>query len=158
MKETEIDGRELNLVDAEFVKVSQSSIRSVEGGHIELNQVGALSIDGERIEAEQSAACIIRGEKIKTRQGITCISYGNRSSVDASLNAMVIGKEELTIKNSASIITAGNSIKAENTRTLFLLTRKVEGNIQTLFDWKSTLSLGAILTGLVGFFSLIRKR
>ncbi|NOY38802.1 MAG: hypothetical protein GXO95_00755 [Nitrospirae bacterium] len=62
------------------------------------------------------------------------------------------------MKQSASCIIAARDIKAENTRSIFLLAGNVEGNVQTVFDWKSTLSLGAVVGGLIGFLSLLKKR
>ena len=45
----EIKEKDLEIIEGEFVTISQSTVRSVEGGHVEMQQVGALSIDGERI-------------------------------------------------------------------------------------------------------------
>ncbi|RMG05151.1 MAG: hypothetical protein D6726_01850 [Nitrospirae bacterium] len=158
MEEKTIEKHELNLLDAEFVKVSQSSIRSVEGGHIELSQVGAMSIDGERIEAEQSASCIMRGDKIKSRQSISCITYGNDTEIESSLNGLAVCRENMNLKNSISLVTAANTVNTERANTLLLLSREVKGDVQTLLDWKSALSVGAIITGVIGLFSILRRR
>ncbi|NOY38803.1 MAG: hypothetical protein GXO95_00760 [Nitrospirae bacterium] len=67
-KERDIEKKDLSLIDAEFVNVVQSTVRSVEGGHVELQQVGALSIDGERVEVTQGAACLIKGGDVRVNQ------------------------------------------------------------------------------------------
>ncbi len=157
-REKEITDVNMSLVDAEFVNIRQSTVRSVEGGHIDMEQVGAMSIDGERIEISQGAACIIRGNDINLNQSISCITAGTNTGMGYSLSPVVLSGSEADIRDSAVGVVAAKNIKAENTKTLLMLAGSVEGNVQTILDWKSALSLGAIIGGVLGFFSLLKKR
>ncbi len=157
-KERDIDNSDLSLIDAEFVRVSQSTVRSVEGGHVELQQVGAMSIDGDRVEVTQGAACFIKGGDVRLSQSMNLITAGDDTTVESSFVPIVLSRGDLDMKQSASCVVGARNLKAENTTSVFLLAGNVEGDVQTVFDWKSTLSLGAVIGGIIGFVSLLRKR
>jgi hypothetical protein len=157
-KGKEIEKSDIEFVEGEFVNVIQSTARSVEGGHINLQQVGALSVDGERIEAAQCASGVLKGGDVSLNQGICIISAADNLSVNSSLSAIVVSRDQATADKSAVGIMAAHKIKTENTSAFLVIGNKIEGNITTLLDWKSALSLGAVLGGIWGFFSLLTRR
>jgi hypothetical protein len=53
---------------------------------------------------------------------------------------------------------AANTVKAENSAAVLVLAKNVEGNINTLLDWKSAAALGGVLGGIWGLFTLLRRR
>lgn len=154
----DITGEELDFIEAEFVTIKQSSVRSVEGGHVEVQQVGALSIDGERIEITQGASAIIRGTEINLNQSISLLSVGNNASLNSSFSPMVLSRDHATVERSAVGIIGAQEIKAENASSFLMIASRVEGQVTTLLDWKSALALGAVIGGTMGFLSLFRKR
>lgn len=154
----EIEGEELDFIEAEFVTIKQSSVRAVEGGHVEAQQIGALSIDGERIEVTQGAAAVIRGAEVNLNQSISLLTVGNSASVNSSFSPVVLSRDSATVDRSAAGIIGAREIKAENASTLLMIASRVEGEVTTLLDWKSALALGAVIGGALGFLSLFRKR
>ncbi|HYA31761.1 MAG TPA: hypothetical protein VED67_03305 [Thermodesulfovibrionales bacterium] len=154
----DITGEKVDFIEAEFVTIKQSSVRSVEGGHVEVQQVGALSIDGERIEVTQGASAIIRGDEVNLNQSISLLTTGNTTSVNSSFSPVVLSRAHATVDRSAVGIMGAREIKAENASSLLMIASRVEGTVTTLLDWKSALALGAVIGGAMGFLSLFRKR
>jgi hypothetical protein len=154
----DITGEELDFIEAEFVTIKQSSVRSVEGGHVDVQQVGALSIDGERIEVTQGASAIIRGNEVNLNQSISLLTTGNDTAVNSSFSPVVLSRNHATVDRSAVGIMGAREIKAENASSLLMIASRVEGKVTTLLDWKSALALGAVIGGAMGFLSLFRKR
>lgn len=157
------EGRELEkssfeIIEGEFINIKQSTVRSVEGGHVELQQVGALSIDAERMEVTQGAAVILKGNDVNLNQSISAITAGENVSIQFSLAPVSISKENTEVNRSAVGLLIAPSVKAENTSALFVVANKVEGNVTTLLDCRSALVLGAAFGGLLGFFSLLKRR
>lgn len=153
-----IEEKDVELIEAEFVNIKQSSIRAVEGGHIEMQQVGALSIDGERVEVTQGAAGILRGNDVSLNQSISAVTAGNNIALNLSLSPMTISKDETIANKSAIGVMTAMNIKAENSASVLMIANKVDGNVTTLLDWRSAIALGAVFGGVWGFFSLFRKR
>jgi hypothetical protein len=157
-EERELEKRDLDFVEGEFVNIKQSTIRAVEGGHIELQQVGALSIDGEKLEVTQGAAVILKGDEISLNQSFSAITVGDKVSIDFSFSPMSVSRENTTVNRSAVGLLAAKDVNSENTSAFLVVANKVEGNITTLLDWRSALALGGVLGGIWGFLSLLRRR
>ncbi len=154
----EIKEEDLDLIEAEFVTIRQSSVRSVEGGHIELQQVGALSIDGERIEITQSASTLIHGGDIHFNQSMSLITVGNSVNLQYSFSPISLSKDYTVVNRSAVGLIGARDVKAENTSAIMMIANKVEGEVTTLLDWRSALAFGAVFGGALGLIALFRKR
>lgn len=156
--EKEIEERDLEFIEGEFINIKQSTVRAVEGGHIELQQVGAMSIDGERVEVTQGASVLLRGNNVTLNQSISGVTVANETSVNFSFSPISMSREQTNVSRSAIGIMAAGKINSENNTALLVVTNKVEGNMTTLFDWRSALALGTVLGGVWGLLSLFRKR
>lgn len=157
-EEKELQESDFEFIEGEFVNIKQSTVRAVEGGHIELQQVGALSIDGERVEVTQGASAILRGNDIHLNQSISAVTAGENVSINFSFSPMSLSKEQTTVTRSAVGFMAAKDIKSENTSALLVVGNKIEGNVTTLLDWRSALTMGAVFGGILGLLSLFRRR
>jgi hypothetical protein len=157
-KGKKIEKKDVEFIEGEFINIKQSTVRSVEGSHIELQQVGALSIDADKIEVTQGASTLLRGNDISLNQSISAVTAAENVSVNFSLSPLSLSREQATVNRSAVGLMAAKEIKSENTSAFLLLTNKIEGNVTTLFDWRSALSFGAIFGGIWGFLSLLARR
>ena len=154
----DVEGKDLDVVEAEFIKIRQSTVRAVEGGHIELQQVGALSIDGERIEVTQGAALLMKGTNLSLNQSIGLIAAGDETTLNFSCTPVSISVGESTANRSAVGLMAARSITSINSSSIFMIGQNVSGNVTTLLDWRSALAVGAVAGGVFGLFSLLRRR
>jgi hypothetical protein len=157
-KGKKLEKRDVDFIEGEFINMKQSTVRSVEGSHIELQQVGALSIDAEKIEVTQGASALLRGNEVNLNQSISAVTAAENVSVNFSFTPLSLSREKTTANKSAVGFMAAKEIKSENTSAFLLLTNKVEGNVTTLFDWRSAISFGAIFGGILGFLSLLSRR
>lgn len=148
----------LEIIEGEFVTISQSTVRNVEGGHIEMQQVCALSIDGERVETTQAAAAVVRGNHLDMHQSISLATVSSDTSINYSFSPVSVSRGDTRIDRSAVGVVAAGTVKAENTAALLVLSSEVDGNLTTLLDWKSTVALGAVIGGVWGLLSLFRRR
>jgi NDP-sugar pyrophosphorylase family protein len=153
----DIEGKNVNMVEAEFMNIVQSTVRSVEGGHIELQQVGAFSIDGERVEVTQGASVIMRGDTISLNQSIGGVVTGNSTNLNFSFTPFSVSTEGTVIEKSAVGIMAAKEIKSEDSTAVIMIGKNINGNVTTLLDWKSALAISAVAGGIFGLFSLLRK-
>ncbi|HXX58442.1 MAG TPA: hypothetical protein VEI96_10615 [Thermodesulfovibrionales bacterium] len=154
----ELKDEDLDLIEAEFVTIRQSSVRSVEGGHVELQQVGALSIDGERIEITQSASTLVHGGDIHFNQSMGLITVGNSLNLQYSFSPISVSKDYTVVNRSAVGLLGARDVKAENTSAVVMIAGRVEGEVTTLLDWRSALAFGAVLGGALGLIALFKKQ
>lgn len=154
----DIEGGNLDIVEAEFANIRQSTVRAVEGGHVELQQVAALSIDGDRIEVTQGAAVLMKGESLTLNQSVSMIAAGTTSNINFSCTPVTVSAEGATVNRSAVGVLLANEIRAENSTSILMIGRTVQGNITTLLDWRSAAAIGAVAGGIFGLFTLFRRR
>ncbi len=155
---TELERSDVEFIEGEFITIKQSTVRSVEGGHVELQQVGAFSIDGDKIEVTQGAAGILKGKDVSLNQSMTAVAAADNISVNFSFSPVSISRHETTANRSAVGMMAAREITCDNTSAFLVVANRVEGNVTTLLDWRSSLALGAICGGLWGLFSLFFRR
>ncbi len=158
MNEEKVEKRSLDIAEGDVVNVIQSTVRAVDGDHVELQQVGALSIDGERINIDQGASCVIRASNINLNQCVSGITATETATIRSSLCPIVLSRKDVEVKDSATLLVAGNSVKTEGVKTLFVLAKEIDGDVKTLFDWRSALSFGAVIGGLMGLLALLRRK
>jgi hypothetical protein len=156
--EQEVTGREVELLEGEFVRISGSSVRNVEAGRIEMEQVCAFSVDGEKVESSQSAAVMTSGRDVTMNQSMSIISAANKIKLKNSIVSMSLTRENASIKKSAAGIIAAGTIHAESSTAFLLLANKVEGEVNTILDWKAAAAASAVLGGIWGLFMLLRRR
>lgn len=153
----DIEGKNVNMVEAEFMNIVQSTVRSVEGGHIELQQVGAFSIDGERVEVTQGASVLLKGDTISLNQSIGGVVAGNSTNLNFSFVPLSASADSTIVEKSAIGIMAAKEIKSENSTSVIMIGKNISGSVTTLLDWKSALAISAVAGGIFGLFSLLRK-
>lgn len=153
-----VDERDIDVIEAEFVNIEQSSVRAVEAGHAAMQQVAALSIDGDRIEVTQGAAVILKGNEVSLNQSITAVTAGNSTALNFSFSPMVVSRNEGVLNKSAVGIMVAANLKSENSTSLLMIANKVDGKVTTLLDLRGAVAIGAVFGGLWGLFSLLRKR
>jgi hypothetical protein len=154
----ELESKNLDIVEAEFLTIKQSTVKAVEGGHVELQQVGSLSIDGERIDVTQGAAVLIKGENLVLNQSIGLVATGGVTNINFSAVPIAVSAGDANIEKSAIGILAARDIESNNSTSLLMIGQNISGNVTTLIDWRSALAIGAVAGGIFGLFSLFRRR
>jgi len=158
-KETvDIENGRLDLVEAEFINIRQSTVRSLDGGHVEMHQVGAISIDGERVEVTQGAAVVMKGENLTLNQSMGVLAAGANLDLNYSLSSVSLASGNIDVDKSIVGFMAAKEISSSNSTALVMIGRNINGNVTTLLDWKSALALGAMAGGVFGLFSLFKNR
>jgi hypothetical protein len=153
-----LESENLDIVEAEFINIRQSTVKAVEGGHVELQQVGSLSIDGERIDVTQGAAVIMKGENLTLNQSIGLVAAGNVTNLNFSWAPVSVAAGDAHVEKSAVGVLAARNIESNNSTSLLMIGQNICGNVTTLLDWRSALAIGAIAGGVFGLFTLFKRR
>lgn len=156
--ELELEGKGLDIVEADIIKIRQSTIRAVESSHVELQQSAILTVDAERMEVTQGASLAMRGKNLSLNQSIGILCTGEATNLNLSFSPVTMSAGQTTINKSGIGILASKDVVATNTASLLMISKNVSGNVTTLLDWRSALTIGAIAGGLLGIFRLLGKR
>jgi hypothetical protein len=139
------------------VTVRQGGAQSIEADHLIIRQGGVGTAKSTRMELNQGGVGFVRTDaaSISTSK-VVGLYAGGDIHMDQSLSQAMVTKGSVTLDQSAVGIMIANQIHTQHSTTIFLLARKVEGELTTLFGMKETFLFGAIagiVFGLVTWVS-----
>jgi hypothetical protein len=86
------------------------------------------------------------------------LAASTTANINFSCTPVSVSVEDTTVNRSAVGVLVANEIRAENSTSLLMISRNVQGNVTTLLDWRSAAAIGAVAGGIFGLFSLFRRR
>jgi hypothetical protein len=155
-KPEELSEKEIAKVKADSVTLNRCRVKSLEGKNVRVQQTCALSVDAETIENRHGISGVLNGENIDIGQSCTLAAAGQKTTQNFSIS-YVTAAEQAEMNSSAACVVASKEVRMIDSTAVLVLANRVEGNINTLFDWRSALSLGAVMGGILGLFSLLRR-
>jgi hypothetical protein len=85
------------------------------------------------------------------------VAAGVENEINFSFTSLAAAGNQATMQSSAAGLVASRKVTMKDSAAVLVLANKVEGDVTTLFDWRSAVAFGAVVGGLMGFFSLLRK-
>ena len=144
------------------VVVRQGGAQSIEADHLIIRQGGAVKANATRLDVTQGFVGFMQTDAASmtaSKAGVM-LAKGD-THMDQSLSQLFISKGDVTVDQSALGMLVSNAVKIENSSTIFLITKKVEGNVTTLFGPRESLLFGAVaglVSGVVLLMSKLIKR
>jgi hypothetical protein len=137
----------VDSVKAELVRMHQSAAQAVAADEIEAHQAFIVEATAEKLSAHETGIGALKAEQVNlTNSGVGVVKTGT-----ANLNgyAGVISAGSANLQNSYAVVVNSQDLQADRIDTLVLLSRHVDGNVQTVVDTR-----GAILIGMIsGLFA-----
>lgn len=158
---------------AETVHIIQGGVQQIQAKQVIIRQGGAQSITGEDITLRQGIAAKIQGDQLHMVQGGTALSVANRANLTASGAGVVLAKNhafldqssarlalaggEITLDQSITGAVAAPTVKIENSNTVFLIARQVEGDVTTAFGPRESVFFGTVAGLVAGIVVLLGR-
>ncbi len=140
------------------VVVRQGGAQSMEADHLIVRQGGAASVRATRLDVTQGFVGYIQTDAASMTAAKAGVVVANGDThIDQSLSQVYLSKGNSTIDQSAIAVLVANEVKVESSSTIFLLAKKVEGNLTTMFGPRESLLFGAIAGLVVGAILLMSK-
>jgi hypothetical protein len=130
-------------VNAELVRMHQASTASIHANEVGLQQSAAAAIQANSVGAHLSALAAVEAEEVVAQNSVIGFLQSEKASVSGYSGAIVATNAE--VHYGITGLVAGNEVHAEGARAVFLVGRKVGGNVTTLMDSRS-----ALIAGLTG--------
>ena len=140
---TNLSHADVQSVHAELVRMHQADAETVTADEVELVQSAAGNIKANHVNARQSGLAMVNAGEVLVQGGATGFIQAEKASVSGYTGAVVAGSAE--VHHSMVGYVAGKDVHVEDSRTVLLLARNINGNVTTLLDTRS-----ALIAGLVG--------
>ena len=131
------------LVQAELVRMHQSSAQTIQADDVELSQSAGLQVNSTNVKTHQSALGLVQAGDITMQSSAAIAARAETMSINGQAGVVVAGSVEFG--NAYVGVAAGREIRGESIESVILLARNVNGNVSTVIDAR-----GALIAGLVG--------
>jgi len=121
-------GTMVDTVEADEVHIHQGGVNRVFAGVVEMDTGGAATIDAETVSLNESVGLVVRADVIDANE----------------CGSGIMTALELRMTNSRAGLALAERADLQDSSTLVLIAREVNGTVETVLDTR-----GAILAGLV---------
>jgi len=160
-------------VAAETVNITQGGARSGTGTQVNLRQAGAQSVTAEKLVIRQGGVVKAEADQVEMLQGGIVLAQTQTANLTASQAQLLLcnggvtmeqsgaqlllARGDVTMQQSGAVATVARNIKAENSGTVFLLAKRVEGPVNTAFGPRESVIFGAVAGMAVGLVMLLAR-
>ena len=160
-------------VSAELVNITQGGARNVTGTQVTLRQAGAQTVTAENLVIRQGGVVKAQADQLEMLQGGVMLAQTQTASLTASQAGAILSEGDVTMEQSgaqlllargdvtmdqsgAAAVVARN-VKTENSGTVFLLAREVEGTVNTAFGPRESVIFGTVVGAVAGLVLLLAR-
>ena len=130
-----------NLVDADVVDMRQSAAGQINAQQVSVQQAIVASADSATLAVNQGVVGLSRAEEISVIGGAV------GASVAANAN----------LQESQVVILAAQEVRSGPVNTVFLVSGKVEGPVETMFDTRQTILFGMVAGLCAGLIMVLKN-
>ena len=139
----------------ESVTVTQGGIEVATADSVHVRQGGIARANAQDIAVTLGGVALARADRVSVELGAIGAGIAREVRLTQS-GANTVLAREVTVEQSLIQTVAAANVRFERPSVVvFLLARRVEGSVRTLFDWRSAIAFGAA-AGLV--MSVLRRR
>lgn len=152
----------VNKIQAELVRMVDSSAQSITASEVEIRQGGAGTIESDRVAIHQGFVARMDADQVDVSSGAVGIVDTNQAVLnDSKVLLMSAGSAEL--HNTCMGVVFAQQLQGESIQTSFLVSKQVEGSVNTILDTPRAILAGltaGIAFGLVYLVGslLVRRR
>jgi hypothetical protein len=151
----DVIGASADMVRADTVSVHQGSIKTAEAATIDIHQGAAARVDARDVTVTGGAIGFARADRISVELGATGAAIAREAHITQAAVNSVIARDAHVEQSLVQTVVAANVHFERPTAVVFLVARKVEGEVRAVLDWRGALVFG-IAAGFV--MSLFRRR
>ncbi len=153
---TEISEEQVRDVHAGSVHMNQAAAETISASDVQMEMSAAAAVKATNVSAHQSALAAVEATQVLSEQSFTGAVQADKASVSGYTGAFVAGTAEVHYGLTGVVI--GNDVHvSDQSRTVLLISKNVQGNVTTLMDTRSALIAG-LLGGLFGGIMLLLGR
>jgi hypothetical protein len=139
----------------ESVTVTQGGIQTATANTVHVRQGGIARAEAQDITVTMGGIALARGDRVSVELGGMGAGIGRDVRLTQGAANLILGRDVAVEQSLVQTVAAANVRFERPSLVIFLVARRVEGSVRTLFDWRSAIAFGAV-AGLV--MSVLRRR
>jgi hypothetical protein len=151
-----------DLVEADALAIPVRPVVAEDGASLEAEQVSLRLSAVGRVEAAdlrvaQGAVGAARTQQLTVDQGAVGAVIADRADISRGYARTILARQVQLDRGAARVVIAAD-VNARQSAVMFLVARRVAGDVRVLFDWRGGLAFGAAVGIVVALLSRMRRR
>lgn len=136
-------------VNAHTIIVRQGGVQTANSDQLTIRQGGVMNARTGHLELTQSSAGLVQTDnaQMNTSSATALVARGD-ILMDQSNAKILVAGGEVKMDQAASMLMVSNKVSMQNSGTIFIFARQVEGDLKTVFGPKETVVF-AVISGLI---------
>jgi hypothetical protein len=139
----------------EIVRLHRAGTDAVSATNVDVSMGAIGRADATDVAVSQGAIGLARGERISVEMGAIGAAIGGEVRLTQGAAGTVLAREARVEQAFVRALVANNVVVERTTGVLFLVARRVEGDVRAVLDWRGALAFGAAFALVAG---LLRRR
>ncbi len=114
-------------------------------------------VEASEVSVAAGAVGAARADRITLDKGAVGAALANDVEVSRGYARSILARQVQIDRGAARMIVAAD-VRAERTAVVFMLARRVSGDVRVLFDWRGAIAFGAVAGLLAGLLARGRRR
>ena len=130
---------------------------SLEAESVDLRMSAVGRVDARQVSVAQGAIGLARAEHVTVERGALAGALAEQVKVDRSYARSIVARQVSIDRGAARVVIAAD-VRTSQTAVMFLVARKVAGDVRVLLDWRGAVAFGAAAGLVMAIVSRARRR
>lgn len=148
--EVEVEGASIGSIQAQQVDLRQCAVETLNTAEATVRLGAVAKSTSQKMVVDYGALGLVKTGDAQMKATVAGVVLADDGvNMDLSRSQVILTRGNVVMDKSLSLVTGARKVKAENSNIIFLVSGKVEGDVQPLFGPRESLIFGAV-AGLVG--------
>lgn len=129
---------------------------SMETDHAEIRLGAVGRVHSEQVSVHQGAIGMARSDQVSVERGAVGAAMANHVELSRGYARSILARQVQLDRAAARVVIAAD-VRASQTAIMFLVARRVSGEVKVLFDWRGALAFGAAAGVVFAILSRVRR-
>lgn len=130
---------------------------SLAGDHVQVLRAAVGRLEATEVAVEQGAIGAARAQHVKLERSAVGAALAENVEVSRSYARSILARQVQLDRGAARVVIAAD-VRTNQTAVMFLVARRVAGDVRVLLDWRGALAFGAGAGLVLALFRRSRKR
>lgn len=145
-------------MQADEIVMRQAGARTVQADTVSVRQGGVVQMDAEQVDMLQGGVVLAQTKDAHlTASEAGLVHATGTVDMEQSGAVALVAGGAVTMDQSGVVLMAAPEVHADEANSVFLLARRVDGTVNTVFGPRETLLLGAAAGAATGFVFLLAR-
>ena len=150
-----MQGTDVESVQAELVRASSSQIKRLTAQEVDLRDSIVVVAEADTVNARRVGMAHLEAGNLTLLDGTILAARTNSAIING--RAALVVSDLASIENGVTGVLVGRDVRGDRIRTKVLISRNVQGNVETLLDTRSTLMVGMVAGAVAGTILMLGR-